>query len=298
MRTILLLTLVLCLFTPASAQTPASVIWQVTSFDLSVNVQQTERSLNTVATINAINVGTGSGRTLTMRLDAKASVKSVTVGGAATTFRGSPPRGDLQQIEISLPASVAPNTTVSAAVTYTLPVESNTGRMAISPIATQFLPSSSWYPTPNTAFSARGADTAPFRLTVNLPNVVSSGVEKPGPSGISFEQTIHGQPFFVQGDWDKVDGTGDAKGIVALLEKGAAADERKGAEALIAFTAAARAFYSTILGPPPDVPVRLVAVRRGAGFSDSGTVLIDADSLRLPRIDSETALSVAEATVR
>jgi tetratricopeptide (TPR) repeat protein len=298
MRIILLLTLVLCLFTPASAQTPASVIWQVTSFDLSVNVQQTERSLNTVATINVINVGTGSGRTLTVRLDAKASVKSVTVGGAAANFRGSPPRGDLQQIEISLPASVAPNGTVSAAVTYTLPVESNTGRMAISPIATQFLPSSSWYPTPNTAFSARGADTAPFRLTVNLPNVVSSGVEKAGPSGVSFEQTIHGQPFFVQGDWDKVDGTGDAKGIVALLEKGAAADERKGAEALIAFTAAARAFYVAALGPVPDVPVRLVPVRRGAGFSDSGTVLIDADSLRLPKIDSETALSVAEATAR
>jgi hypothetical protein len=298
MRIILLLTLVLCLFTPASAQTPATVIWQVTSFDLSVNVQQSERSLNTVATINAINVGTGSGRTLTVRLDAKASVKSVTVGGAAATFRGSPPRGDLQQIEISLPASVAPNGAVTAAVTYTLPVESNTGRMAISPIATQFLPSSNWYPTPNTAFSARGADTAPFRLTVNLPNVVSSGVEKAGPSGVAFEQTIHGQPFFVQGDWDKIDGAGDAKGIVALLEKGAAADERKGAEALLAFTAAARAFYATALGPAPDVPLRLVPVRRGAGFSDSGTVLIDADSLRLPKIDSETALSVAEATAR
>jgi len=197
-----------------------------------------------------------------------------------------------------LPASVAPNGTVSAAVTYTLAVESNTGRMAISPIATQFLPSSNWYPTPNTAFSARGADTAPFRLSVNLPNVISSGVEKAGPSGVSFEQTIHGQPFFVQGDWDKVDGAGDAKGIVALLEKGAAADERKGAEALIAFTAAARTFYATALGPAPDVPVRLVPVRRGAGFSDSGTVLVDADSLRLPKIDSETALSVAEATAR
>jgi tetratricopeptide (TPR) repeat protein len=298
MRIILLLTLVLCLFTPASAQTPAIVVWQVTSFDLSVNVQQTERTLNAVATISAINVGTGSGRTLTLRLDKRATVKSVTVGGAAATFRGGPPRGELQQFEILLPASVAPNGAVTAAVTYVFPVESNTGRLAISPIATQFLPSSSWYPTPNTAFSAHGADTAPFRLTVNLPNVVSSGTEKAGPSGISFEQTIHGQPFFVQGDWEKLDGAGDAKGIVALLEKGAAADERKGAEALIAFTAAARAFYVAALGPAPDVPVRLLPVRRGAGFSDSGTVLIDADSLRLPKIDSETALSVAEAMAR
>ena len=223
----------------------------------------------------------------------------MSVGGAASTFRqGTEPRGELQRIEISLPASVAPNGSVTAAVTYTFPVESNTGLMAISPIATQFLPASLWYPTPNTYYSVRGADTAPFRLSVNLPNVVSAGLEKPGPSGIAFDQALYGQPFFVQGDWDKLDGAGDGKGVTVLLEKGAGAEERKRAEALIALTAAARAFYSSALGPAPDVPLRLVAVRRGAGFSESGTVLFDADTLRLSKIDSATALSVAEAVAR
>jgi hypothetical protein len=223
-------------------------------------------------------------------------VKSVTVGGAATTFRpGTETRGDLQRIEIALPASVAPNGNITAAVTYSLPVESNSGLMAISPIATQFLPLSFWYPMPNTPYSVRGADTAPFRLAVNIPNAISSGVEKGGPSGVSFEQSLHGQPFFVQGDWDKLEGAGDGKGIVVLLEKGAGAEERKHAEALIAFTAAARGFYTAAFGPAPDVPVRLVAVRRGAGFNDSGTVLFDADTLRLPKLDAATALSVAEA---
>ena len=296
MRILLLLTLVLCLFTPASPQTPASVIWQVTSFDISANVQQTERVLNAVATISATNIGSGPGRTLTLRLTSKASVKSVTVNGGAASFRPAPEvRGDLQKVEISLPASVAPNGSVSAAVTYALPVESNTGLLAISPIATQFLPASFWYPMPNTPFSVRGADTAPFRLSVNLPNVVSAGVEKAGPSGVAFEQTLYGQPFFVQGDWDKVEGTADGRGISVLMEKGAAAEDRKRAEALIAFTGAARAFYAAALGPAPDVPVRLVAVRRGAGFSDGGTVLIDADAVRHPKIDAATALSVAEA---
>ena len=171
--------------------------------------------------------------------------------------------------------------------------------MAISPIGTQFLPLAFWYPMPNTPFSVRGADTAPFRLSVNIPNVTSAGVEKAGPSGsISFDQTLHGQPFFIQGDWDKLEGAADGKGITVLLEKGAGAEERKRAEALIAFTAAARAFYAAGLGPAPDVPLRLVAVRRGAGFSDTGTVLIDADTLRLPKIDAATALSVAEAVAR
>jgi len=299
MRILLLFILVLCLSTSARTQTASTIIWQVTSFDIVANVQQTERSLNAVATINATNVGSGSGRTFTVRLNSKASVKSVAVNSAAATFRPAPEtRGDLQRIEIMLPASAAPNANISAAITYVLPVESNSGLLAISPIGTQLLPASFWYPTPNTPFSVRGADTAPFRLSVNIPNVVSAGVEKPGPSGVAFEQTLHGQPFFVQGDWDKVEGAAEGKSITVLLEKGASADDRKRAEALIAFTGASRGFYAAALGPAPDVPLRLVAVRRGAGFSDSGTVLIDADTLRLPKIDAATALTIAEGVAR
>src|SRR3982750_3458630 len=100
---LLLLTLILWLPVAAAAQT--TVIWQVTSFDVNANVQQTERTLNATATLNATNVGTGPGRTLTLRLNSKASVKSVTVGGAAAGFRpAQDTRGDLQRIEITLPA--------------------------------------------------------------------------------------------------------------------------------------------------------------------------------------------------
>src|SRR5215203_2904764 len=275
MRILLLLTLILCLAMQAAAQTTTTtVIWQVNSFDISANVQQNERSLSAVATLNATNVGSAPGRTLTVRLNAKASVKSVTVGGAAASFRpGTEPRGDLQRIEIALASSVAPNSSVTVAVNYVLPVESNTGLTAISPIGTEFLPLSFWYPMPNTPYSVRGADTAPFRLTVNIPNAISSGVEKAGPNGsISFEQSLHGQPFFVQGDWDRVEGAGDGRGIVVLVEKVAMPEDRKRAEGLISFAAAARAFFATALGPAPDAPLKLVAVRRGAGFSDSGTV--------------------------
>jgi len=300
MRTLLLLALMLCLATmQAGAQAPAPVVWQVNSFDVQANVQQTERLLNGVATINATNIGSASGRTLTLRLNAKASVKSVTVGGAAANYRPAPPERDLQRVEISLPAGIAPNGTVSATVTYSLPVESNSGLIAISPIATQFLPLAFWYPMPNTPYSVRGSDTAPFHLTVNIPNAISSGVEKAGSAGsVTFDQSLYGQPFFLQGDWDKLEGAADAKGVIVMLEKGAGADDRKHAEALMAFTAAARAFFATALGPAPDAPIRLVAVRRGAGFTDGGTVLFDADTLRLPKLDAATALSVAETVAR
>jgi tetratricopeptide (TPR) repeat protein len=301
MRTLLLLALMLCLATmQAGAQAPATVIWQVNSFDVNANVQQAERLLNGVATINATNVGSGPGRTLTLRINTKASVKSVTVGGAAASFRpGQEPRGDLQRIEVTLPAAVAPNGTVAVTTTYSLPVESNSGLSAISPIATQFLPLAFWYPMPNTPYSVRGADTAPFHLTINIPTAISSGVEKAGSAGsITFDQSLYGQPFFLQGDWDKLEGAADAKGVIVMLEKGAGADDRKHAEALMAFTAAARGFFAAALGPAPDVPVRLVAVRRGAGFTDGGTVLFDADALRLPKLDAATALTVAETVAR
>jgi hypothetical protein len=299
MRILFLLSLLVCLLTAAHAQTPAPPIWQVTLFDINANVQQAERTIIVAANINATNVGGSPSRVMTVRLNNKASVKSVSAAGAATTFRpGAEPRGDLQKIEIALPASANPGASTTVTVNYTMPVESNTGLAAISPIGTQFLPLAHWYPMPNTPYTMRGADSAPFRLTVNIPNAISSGVEKSGSGSISFDQSIHGQPFFVQGEWDKVEGAGDGKGVAVLLEKGASAEDRKRAEALIAFAGVARSFYAASLGAAPDVPIRIVAARRGAGFNDSGTVLIDADTLRLPKIDAATALSVAETVGR
>ncbi len=277
----------------------APPLWQVNSFDLSVNVQQAERVLNVTSTLVASNIGGSAGRTFTVRLNSKAKISSITVNGGVTTFRpGQDPRGDLQRAEVSLPTAANPGTTATLVINYTLPVESNSGLAAISPVGTQFLPLSFWYPMPNTPYTVRGADTAPFRLSVNISNVVSSGIEKSTGSATSFEQTLHGQPFFIQGNWDKVDGTGDGKGISILLEKGASPEQRKQADTLITFTAAARSFFATSLGPAPDVPLRLVATRRGTGFSDTGTVLFDADTLRFPKIEAATALSIAETVAR
>lgn len=302
MKTFLTLCLLLlsCSYAvPSSAQTPATPpLWQVTSFDINANVQQTERLLNVTASLAATNIGGSAGRTFTVRLNSKAKIASVSVNGATAIFRPGPdPRGDLQRAEVSLPTAANPGTSATLVLNYSIPVEVNSGLAAISPIGTQFLPLAFWYPMPNTPFTVRGADTAPFKLSVNIP-VISSGIEKSNGATSVFEQPLHGQPFFVQGSWDKVDGAGDAKGVSAYIEKGATGDQRKEAETLITFAGAARTYFANLFGPAPDVPVRLLAVRRGAGFSDSGTVLFDADTLRFPRIDAATALSVSETVVR
>jgi hypothetical protein len=283
----------------AFSQTEGTAVWQVTKFEVNANVQQADRSLNGTANISAVNVGTAPGSTFTVRLNSKASVKTATVAGATTAFRTAPEtKGDLQRVVISLPGSVAPNGTTTLTINYLLPVASNTGLAAISPISSQFLPLSFWYPMPNTPLSLRGADTAPFKVSVNLPNVISSGVEKSSGGSSVFEQSFSGQPFFVQGDWEKVEGAGEGKGITAYVTQGASAEEKKRAEVMIAYAGAARAYLASMLGTAPDVPVRLVAARRGSGFSDTGTVLLDNDVFKISKIDTATALAVAEAIAR
>ncbi len=223
----------------------------------------------------------GAGTSFTFRINTKASVKTVTVGGATANFRTvAEARGNLQRVTVTLPGSVAPDGSTNVTISYSLPVESNTGLAAISPMGSQFLPQSFWYPAPNTPFTVRGSDTAPFRLTVNGTNVISSGVEKSGSGTSVYEQGLNAQPFFVQGEWDRIDGAGDVKDVSALVPKGASAEERRQAESIMSLAASARTFFSTLLGPAPTTPVRIVSVRRGSGFNEAGTVLLEAGALR------------------
>ncbi|HEX8746935.1 MAG TPA: tetratricopeptide repeat protein [Pyrinomonadaceae bacterium] len=279
----------------AAAQDEARAAWQVTRFDITASVGQPDRALSSRATITARNVGRGAGSTLTLRINSKAEIKQATVNNAQASFRPAPERqGNIQRVTINLPAPVQPEGTVSVTIDYRLPLTENTGLAAISAAGAQFLPLSLWYPTPNTAFSLRGADTAPFRLNVSAAageTVISSGKA----AGGTFEQALNAQPLFLTGNWDVVEGAGDARGMSAYLLKGAGAEERKQAENLLALAGAARTFYAGLLGQSPDAPLRVVAVTRGGGTSDGGTLLLPAAAFRRSKIDSTTALQIAES---
>ncbi len=286
--------------TIAPAQEEARAAWQITNFDITANVQQAERNLSVVAILNATNVGRGTGSSFTFRINNKASIKGVTVGGATANFRVVPETyGNLHRVTVTLPNSVAAGGPLVLNVSYSLPVESNTGLAAISPVGTQFLPLSFWYPTPNTQFTLRGADTAPFRLQVNGAGVISSGADKGGAAGSTiYEQALFSQPFFLQGDWERLDGTAEGKNINAFLPRGATTEEKKQAEAIINLAENARAFYAGLLGPAPEIPIRLVSVRRGSGFNEGGTILVESGAFRRAKVDSTTALLISEAISR
>jgi Tetratricopeptide repeat len=292
--------LCVCLLAPPTvgAQDEARAAWQVSKFDVTVAVAA-DRSLSARALLSVRNIGRGAGTTLSLRINPKAEVKSITIGSAQATYQSRPePRGNSQRLTITLPASVGANESVTATVEYRLPVTDNSGLNAISAVGSQFLPQSTWYPVANNAYAVRGADVAPFRLTVTGGNAISSGVEKSTGANSVFEQSLNAQPFFVVGAWDRVTGGANANGISAYLPKGAGPDEQKQAEALIGLANDARSFYDGIFGSSVDVPIRLISVTRGAGFDDGGAILLAEGSFRRKKIDALTAMSVAEGIAR
>ncbi|HZI19196.1 MAG TPA: tetratricopeptide repeat protein [Pyrinomonadaceae bacterium] len=307
MRTLfaLLRTLSLCLLVAVPAalarQTPAAgAAWQVLRYELTVTPSAgDERAIKVRAAISARNVGSGAGNTFTVRLAPEAKVEGASAGGGAARLdRGTEARTRLQTARVTLPARVEVGGETNVVFDYTLPVTDNSGLASVSPEGTQFLPLSFWYPTPNSPVSQRGADYAPFRLTVAAPageTAVSAG--RAAGAG-QFELALHGQPFFLTGRWEAVEGSGEARNVSALVPPGATAEERKAAASLVELAAAARAFYAGLLGPAPDAPVRLVSVNRGAGFDMGGTILLDGAVFRRPKIDSVTALRVADAVAR
>ena len=280
----------------AQDDTRLQATWQVAKYDLKATLPQTDtdRKLTVKAKLDLKNVSPRPASTLTLRISTSAEVTAVTANGATADFTKSEEKlgaGSLQKIVIRIPA-VAAGGSLTATVDYALTVKDNSGLNAISPAGSQFLPLSFWYPTPNSWYFARGADYAPARVEVSAPGltVVSSGTE----TGGGFEHKLLGQPFFVSGSWE----TTAANGVSVFMPKGAGAEEQKVATELATFASDAKTFVANVLGPVPDLPIRIVAVRRAGGFASGGTILVDDSVFRRGRLDSQTAMNVADAIVK
>lgn len=268
--------------------------WQVVSYDISASLpaSENERNLTAKATIRVRNVTERPATSLTLRINQNAEITSASVNGSNIDAAKSQERlgsATLQRIAMRVPA-VPAGGELTAVVDYKIPVADNTGVGSISPVASHFLPLSFWYPTPNSWFFARGADYAPFKIRLTAPaglTSISAGSES---SGV-FENKLNGQPFVLAGNWDRAD-TG---GVSVYIPKGSGDMAKARAADLAALFGEAKAFTEEILGPAPNVPLRLVAMRRGGGFSTGGTVLIDEAVFRREKIDSLTAMNVAEA---
>lgn len=298
--TIFLISIILLLSGLAAAQddTRAVQTWKVQKYDLSATLPQTDvdRGMAVKALLTIKNISGKNASSLTLRISPLAAVSAVSINNAAADFSKSEEKigsgGALQRIAIRLPG-VAPDAILTATVDYKLSVKDNSGLNTLSPAGSQFLPLSFWYPTPTSWLFSRGADFAPFSLKVSGGNGVTA-ISSGASSGASFDQKFGGQPFFAAGNWDMV----ASNGVEVYVPKGVSADGQKRAVELAAIYAEARAFAGTILGAAPDSPLRIIGSRRGAGFTGGGTVFVDEAVFRRPKVDSQTAMSLAEAAAK
>lgn len=290
--TIFLLLIAFCYSVFSQTEPRAAAAWQVKQYEINASIA--DRFLTASALLNLQNVGNAAGTRLTLRINENAEVSNVQLNGSTAVFtKGQEALGtsrNLQRIIVNLPG-IQPNATFSVKVDYKIKVDENTGLNAISPVGSQFLPLSFWYPTPNSHFAPRGGDFAPFKLTVNSSEtVISSG----NSAGASFEQKLNGQPFFITGNWDLIEN----KGISVYLPKGASDSEKQRGNELANLLSEASAFTSELLGNIVNIPLKIVAVRRGSGFSDSGTILLDYAAFRRQKIDSLTAMTIADSAAK
>ncbi|MBK9152850.1 MAG: hypothetical protein IPM25_01210 [Chloracidobacterium sp.] len=299
-RSIFFVSAILFLFafaSPSQDDTRPTATWRVMRYDLTgtAPTQGTERNLTLKARLDLKNVSSRPATTVTLRIAPSAAVSSISINSSTADFTKAEEKigagTALQRVQVRVP-SVQPEGQISLTVDYKFEIKENTGVHSLSPVGMHLLPNAFWYPTPNSWFFTRGSDFAPARLRIEAPGltVVSSGSE----SGGAFDQKLNVQPFAIAGSWDIL----NEAGVSVYVPKGAGADERKRASELAAVAVDAQKFAAALLGPAPDVPLRIVAVKRGGGFSGGGTVLVDESALRRSKLDSQTVMNVADAVVK
>nr|ADC36080.1 hypothetical protein [uncultured bacterium 164] len=274
-----------------TAQTGASATWRVQRYDLDVALPEAGRVITVKADLSIGNVSTGPAGTLTLRISPSADVSSVKINDAATDFSKSEETinaaASLQRIVMRFP-SVPAGGVIKAAVEYKLNIKDNNAVAAFSPVGAQFLPLSYWYPTPNSWYFARGSDAAPF--SIHSSQHLPSGLEFVSSGSVA----LPGQPFFLVAAWEHT----DVNGVTVYRPRGAGAEAQKRASEMASLFSDARTYLEGILGKVPDAPLRIVASRRGSGFSGGGTVIVDEAVFRRSKIDSLTAMNIAEAAAK
>ncbi|MBK9216308.1 MAG: tetratricopeptide repeat protein [Chloracidobacterium sp.] len=297
-------TVLACLFVICAAgfvlgQDPAkpSATWQVQKYDIDVTLPADgSRSIPIRARLSLKNISPRPASSLTLRISPTAEITTVRLNDADSDFSKNEEKINsgvsLQRVSLR-PGPIIAGGVLAVAVEYRLNIKENGGAASLTQGGAHLLPSSYWYPTPNSWFFTQGPDRAPTRIKVNFSaglSIASSGMASAG----AFDDRLLVQPFFVAGDW----GVTTLNGVSVLAPKGTGPEGQKRGDEMTALFSEARSFMSGFLGKAPDAPLRIVSTRRGAGFSGGGTLLVDEAAFRRSAVDSTTAMNIAEAAAR
>ena len=181
-----------------------------------------------------------------------------------------------------------PKRNVTVEVNYRLVVKLNSGLSAISTTGSQFLPLSYGILREQLVL-ARGAD---YACSDSGNRSRAHICRQRSESGGAFDSTVN-----VRRSSRPDLGRLNAEGSRHISLRGRAEIENGGTTPYD--SSEAKGFVQSVLGNVGKAsPIRLVSVRRGAGFSGGGTIFFDEAALRRPKIDAQTALFVAEGVAK
>jgi hypothetical protein len=295
-RFLVFVSAILGLAAAVSAQTTTAPTWQVQKYDVDAAFpQDSGRAIPIKAVVNLKNVSGKPATSLTLRISPNAEISTVRVNNSPLDFSKAEEKfgsATLQRISLRLPAIPADGL-VTASIDYKINLKENTALNSLSPTSAQFLPLSYWYPTPNSWFFARGSDVAPVRVKATAApglTVLSSGIETAG----AFEHKLYSQPFILAGNWE-VNNYGK---VAVYAPKGSTPEASKRGAELAGVLSDAVEYMTGILGKAPDVPLRVVASRRGSGYANSGVFVVDEGVFRRSKLDSLTVMNLSEGVAK
>ncbi len=316
--------------------------FEIKKYDIEARVNAESYTLETKARLSLVNLsgkdladkillaGPDGKPKLSFFLSNKAKVSSVTINGETVQLTAKEDRSGTQIISTDITATLAASSDLVAEFTYTIPLldkpgagqssdSSRNANLLISGLECFALPASFWIPVKHTPYADHGADTAPFALTVTVPNglkVVSSGGRK---SDSSFEQIYAAQPFFIAGDFDVYSSGGEPNGTLPSAPKvevyaPRGLDEAGKQQAQRVATEAAKmiGFYTKYFGGLVGSTFRIVSsqvrerdtaitgelVSRGLSFAAPGVVAVSDSLFRRSVIDLGTIELLASAAAR
>ncbi len=290
--------LVLFLAAPGVADAQIKLTWEVLKYDVSVDLPSdmaAVREADITASLDLRNQSNSSFDRVSLRISDKAKVSEITSGGSKIDFSSSGEKVTesqrLQLLRLNVPP-VAAGSSLRVTLKYKLTVESNSGLSALSPVNSQFLPLSFWYPTPTSWFFSEGGDYSPFDLSIQGPgarDIVSAG----SVEGTKVSNPLKGMPFFATGKWRK----SEHDGVVVYAPESRHVAAGRAAE-MAKLANEAKAFAEKALGAKFSVPLKIVGVARGAGFSDSGVIFVERGAFSAKSLDSKTTGAISEAIVK
>jgi len=298
----------------------------VDRYSITARIDLTAGAVDSQATLELSNPTDCAKPKLYFRLTRLGKVGQVTINGSPVESETSQDHRTqaLNQIVVTPPSPIPPGGHVTVTISYRIQAADATPIISIYPGEALLSPEAVWVPSPSTAFSIYGPNTAPFTLNVSVSpassgfQVASSGVSQGGGGGqATFTQSLNSVPLIVAGAFSPaINAEHGGIKIALYLQPGITSSigERVAGEAggdgaaggvapqsdrIIAELGRIIDFFSKTLGPPPaGATFNIISSVHAGNSATPGALILNEQILREDFLDATTIQTLADAVSR